>query len=195
MRRAAGTCTHMPSKQPTSKCNMSLRLRISIADVSRTCLSTSMLRLRGHSRLIAVWTLLITVGQCSRDDAFAGYEEKISECLDSDAECEKWAKNNQCLENAYYMREKCHKVISILARCYRTFDNRANIRNALVFILAFLRTAVLRSDSRLHAKGVAQALGRQSNCRWDKCGRPPYPFVPAYIHRKQQRAYDATGLT
>ncbi len=89
---------------------MSLQLRINtIADVD-VCLS--MLRFSYFLRLFAVWTLFVTIGRCSRDDAFAGYEEKISECLDSDPECEKWAKNNQCLENAYFMRDKCHKVIS-----------------------------------------------------------------------------------
>ena len=115
---------------------------------------------------------MITV-RCS--DVFAGYEENISDCVDSDAECEQWAKNNQCLENAYYMREKCHKVRNTLARCFRPFGIGVAFEKNSTALIGFL-IAVLWGDSGLHTKGVTQALGRPGNCRWDKCDRLPITF-------------------
>ena len=61
-------------------------------------------------RTLIVFPLLFVIGTCSRDDAFIGYEEKSNKCEDLKPDCPKWAKNNQCIENAYFMREHCPKV-------------------------------------------------------------------------------------
>ena len=69
------------------------------------------------SRTLIVVPLLFVIGTCSRDDAFIGYEEKSNKCIDSKPDCERWAKNNQCLENAYFMRESCAKVELAFLAC------------------------------------------------------------------------------
>lgn len=65
------------------------------------------------TRILAAYYILnlyFLMGHAAHDDAFVGYEEKSVKCEDSDEGCIKWERTNQCIENAYYMREHCKKV-------------------------------------------------------------------------------------
>lgn len=74
---------------------------------------------------IAVLAALVQLCRCARDDAFIGYQEKSSECIDTNDNCEKWSKGvlSQCIDNPFYMRQNCRKVpldVGIFTLCFPT---------------------------------------------------------------------------
>jgi hypothetical protein len=78
------------------------------------CIPFGVVVCHGSSMMRICLALLLCGGllaaRCAPDDAFTGYEEKALKCEDALPACASWEKSNQCIENAYYMREQCKKV-------------------------------------------------------------------------------------
>lgn len=115
-----------------------------------------------RSVVILLSFICLYLVKAAHDDAFIGYEEKSVKCEDSKEGCDKWEKSNQCIENAYYMREHCKKVRPTVCLMHRA-ASESFCRHSDNYPISILLPVVLRSAPRVQIRASQPPLGRHRN--------------------------------